>query len=97
MKSIVSAEMKTKKEGALSGVWAVAWRSFVYMPLGFAVFFLLLCLVFAAIIPPIIGAECLLMGFWWQGAALFAFWFLVIWAWRCFRIGRFFERPRYYV
>jgi hypothetical protein len=85
--------MKTKKETALTGIWAVTWRSFVYMPLGFLVFFLLLCAVIAVLFPPILGIGCLFLGFWWQGIALFAFWFLVLWAWRYFRVGCFFESP----
>jgi hypothetical protein len=85
--------MKTDGKWALSGVWAVTWRSFVYMPVGFSVFFLLLCLVIAMLFPPIIGTVCLFLGLWWQGIALFVFWFVVTWAWRYFRVRRFFVSP----
>lgn len=83
--------MKTKQDTTLTGIWAIFWRSFVYMPLGLAVFLLLVGVIVALIFPPIIGAMCLCYGLWWQGIAAFAVWSLVIVAWRYFRLARFFE------
>ncbi len=82
--------MKTNRETALSGIWAITWRSCIYAPVGFAVFLLFVCVVILLVIPPIIGTECLLLGLRWQGIALFAVWLPTIWAWRRFRLGRFF-------
>jgi hypothetical protein len=69
----------------------------IYLPVGFVVFVLLLCPIIAMILLPIVGAVCLFYGFWWQGMAAFVFWFIVIWAWRYFRLNRFFEGPSYFV
>jgi hypothetical protein len=78
-------------QSPLSGVWAVTWRAVVYTPVGLAVFLFLLCIVVAAIFPPIIATECLFSGFWWQGVGLFVFWLLVLWAWRRFHLGNLFS------
>lgn len=85
--------MKTKSDSAFSGVWAVAWRSFLYLPVGLAAFLLLVGLIAALLFPPVIGAACLFYGLWWQGIAAIAVWALIIWAWRRLRLHRFFEAP----
>jgi len=85
--------MKSKRERDLSGIWAVTWRSLIYMPAGIAVFFLLLCLVVVVLAPPFVGVECLCWGLWRQGIALFALSFLEIWVWRRFRVHRLFQSP----
>jgi hypothetical protein len=82
--------VKTKNETALTGLWALLWRSVVYVPLGFAVCVLLVCIIAALVFPPIIGAMFLCHGLWWQGVAAFAGWVLPITVWRYFHLGRFF-------
>ncbi len=85
--------MKTKHDTAFSGIWAVAWRSFVLLPVGLAAFLLPICLIAALLFPPVIGAAYLSCGLWWQGIPAFVVWSLVIWSWRHFRLSRIFESP----
>lgn len=85
--------MKTKAEKLLSVIWAATWRSMVYLLLGFLILVLLLCAIMALVIMPIIGAERLLYGLWWQGLTGFIAWLMVIWAWRHSRLNRFFVGP----
>jgi hypothetical protein len=85
--------MKTKHDTDFSGIWSIAWRSFVFLPVGLAAFVLLVCLIAGLLFPPVVAAACLFYGLWWQGITAFAVWLLVIWAWRHFRLSRFFESP----
>jgi hypothetical protein len=85
--------MKPKHDTDVFGIWSVAWRAFVFVPVGLAAFLLLIGLFATVLVPPVIGATCLIYGMWWQGMAAFALWSLVIWVWRRFRLVRFFESP----
>ena len=86
--SALYRQMKTKQSGLLSGVWAVTWRSFVYMPLAWAAFFVLLFFGVGIFILPVIGTMFLIVGLRWDGAICFGAWILVVWAWRYFRVRR---------
>ena len=87
------ARMKTKRGTALCGVWAVTWRSLVHLPLGLAVFGLLLCLIIGVIFLFIVGGVYLFYGFWWQSIMAFTGSGVIFWAWRKFHLNRFFESP----
>jgi hypothetical protein len=85
--------MKTKQSAGLSGVWAVTWRSFVYMPLAVALFMVLLCLFMAIFVAPILGIMFLVCGLRWPGATSIGVFLIAVWSWRYFRVGRLLSGP----
>jgi len=84
-------DVKTKKDTALSGLWAVTWRSLFLTPVGVLAFVFLMCPIIAMIFLPIFGGVCFFYGLWWQGIIAVIVWVVVIWAWRHFRLSRFFK------
>jgi len=89
----LTVKMKPKRDSDFLGIWSLAWRSFVFLPVSLTAFLLLVCLFVTLLFPPVIGVTCLIYGLWWQGIAAFAVWALVIWGWRRFHLVRFFESP----
>lgn len=82
--------MTPQKESDLRGLWAVAWRSFVLLPLGLLLTLwpltLFAILVVSLTQPPTVGVVFLVEKFWWQGGLCFVIWAAVIWFWRRFPI-----------
>jgi uncharacterized BrkB/YihY/UPF0761 family membrane protein len=85
--------MKKHRDSDSRAIWAVAWRSFVFLPFTLLFSLLLLSLVLILLALPIIAAGYLFDGSWRLGAGIFAIWAALMWCYRYFRIGRFFESP----
>jgi hypothetical protein len=85
--------MKPTNTGSFRGVWALAWRSFVFFPFGVAFATLLLSVVVALFMLPVIGAACVYYGLWLYAGIVFAVWLALVWCWRRFHLAEFFEGP----
>ncbi len=83
--------MKLEHRRDIRGIWALAWRSVVLLPVMLATFFLLVLLFVAVALPPVFAGIFLFAGLWWLGVASIAAWVCVLWAWRRFRLVRLFE------
>jgi hypothetical protein len=84
---------QTDQHSSVQGIWAITWRSVVYLPAMLGMFLFLLLLATALVALPFFGALFVACGFWWQGIAAFLSWVALVAAWRRFCIGRFFEAP----
>lgn len=63
----------------LSGIWAVTWRSVVFLPVMLATFVLFVSSVVLLLFPLFFGVVCLLCRLWWQGIGALTLWALGIW------------------
>jgi hypothetical protein len=82
--------MKPECQSAAKGLWAVAWRSIVFLPVMLGMFLFLLVHVAGLFMLPFLGTTWLWFGLWQKGFASFAVWLLLLWSWRHFRLrGRF--------
>ena len=85
--------MEPEQHSDFGGIWALAWRSVVYLPLMLAASILLILLLGALTLPPILSGIFLFFGLWWQGLSVLVFWLFIVGAWRRFRLRRFYELP----
>ena len=75
------------------GLWAVAWRSIVFLPMMLGMFLLLLAHFSGFLLLPLVGGACIWDGRWPYGVASFSLWFLLLWSWRHFRLREHFQSP----
>lgn len=83
--------MSRMKSSDLAGLWAVAWRLFVYWPLALGVFLILLGHLAGLAMLPLLGAVWLWFGPWPDGLAAVAGWLLLLWSWRRFRLREYLQ------
>jgi hypothetical protein len=77
----------------LKGVWAILWRSFVFLPYMLLAFLSVGGVWLSRWVLPIWIAFFLYLQEWRQAIIAFAFWLLAMWVYRCLRLARFFESP----
>jgi len=85
--------IKQHNDSAARGIWAVAWRSLVYLPMMLGMFVLLLVHVCGLFLLPFIVGTYLWFGLWRQGLIALAVWLLLCWSWRHFRLSEHFQSP----
>ena len=88
-----NTSMKHSGKIAFRGLWAVAWRSVALLPYMLGVFLVLFGVVAGLLGLPIAGLLYALAGAWLEAALSFSAWLALFWAWRHFRLRRFFESP----
>lgn len=81
----------------LQGIWAISWRSVVFLPLMLCVAVLLLGLALSLITLPFLGVVYVYFGLWKYAIVSFVTWVLLIYVYRRFNISRCFERPPSYL
>jgi hypothetical protein len=85
--------MKQDPQSAWRGLWAVAWRSIVFLPMMVGVFLLLLVHIIGLFYLPFIGGVWICYGLWQHGLVAFAVWLLLLFSWRPFRLHKHFQSP----
>ena len=85
--------MSPESQAGLRGLWAVTWRSVVYLPFIFVVFLVLMAVLVGLWCLPVAGALYLWFGSWWHAIASFAAWSVLVWLWRRLRLRTLFEPP----
>jgi hypothetical protein len=86
--------MKMKTDSAdWRGLWAVTWRSLLFLPAALAAFVGLALLACAMLFTPLIAWAFFYLGRPGSGLGMLFFWLALLWAWRHFRLGRLYEAP----
>jgi hypothetical protein len=85
--------MSRTKETDWNGVWEIFWRSFVYFPCMLLVFASVAGVWLGRWVVPFWGAFLLCLQEWALATVTWALWLVLIWAYRRFRLRRFFEAP----
>jgi len=85
--------MNTRRHAEWKGLWAILWRSMVFLPYMLMVFVCIGGVWLSRWVLPCYAAFLLYLQEWWQAAVAFALWLFVFWAYRRFRLHRFFEAP----
>ena len=85
--------MNTIRQSDFRGIWAVAWRAFVFLPLMLAVFVVLLAHIAGLFMLPFISGVCVYEGLWQYGLISLGIWLLLLWSWRRFRLHQQFQSP----
>jgi hypothetical protein len=78
-------------------IWSLTWRSVIFLPAMLSAAVLVIGRTSALIGVPLLGAACLYFGLWRNAATCFVVWLLIMYVYRRFRIGQFFERPPSYL
>jgi hypothetical protein len=81
----------------MKGVWAVTWRSLVFIPVMVVFGFVWLSIVICLAVLPLFVAFCLYNHFWDYALTYSGAWLLLFCTWRVFRLGRFWEWPPSYL
>lgn len=89
--------MSTEQKPSLGGVWALTWRSILFLPAMLFAFILLLALAVSLFALPLFGGVCIYFGLHLQGLASLAIWLVLLWAWRRFNLRQFYEGPPSYL
>jgi hypothetical protein len=61
------------------GIWALTWRSFVYIPIGVAIWTFLILRIVALVYLPILAFAYAILGLYSWAAGALALWLPVIW------------------
>ena len=85
--------MATEKQSDLAACWGLFWRCFVFMPVMLALFIVLGGIWLCRWLLPLAAAARIFEGNFWTAAVTLIIWFLCFWAYRRFRLSRFFEGP----
>ena len=85
--------MTTKEYSDWKGCWAILWRSILFIPYMLAVFVGVGGVWLSRWLLPVCGATFFYLQQWWAAGVAFALWSLAVWAYRRFRLSRFFEAP----
>jgi hypothetical protein len=86
--------MSKREESSLKGLWAVAWRSVVYLPMMIAMFLLFLAHILGLVLLPLFAVICVRWpASWGYAVVASASWLVVLWSWRHFRLGEHFNTP----
>jgi hypothetical protein len=85
--------MNTRRHAEWNGVWALLWRSLVFVPYMLVAFVCIGGVWFSRWVLPFYGAILFYAEAWWQASAAFALWVLVVWVYRRFHLHRFLEPP----
>jgi hypothetical protein len=76
------------------GAWALLWRSLVFIPYMLLVFILVGGIWLSRWVLPLYAAVWVYVDEWYMAAGILAAWLLSVWAYRRFRLHRFYETPR---
>lgn len=85
--------MNTHSGSAWRAIWALTWRSVVFLPLMLLVSGGVLMLWLGRFVLPFYGALFLYLREWGTAAGVFGLWILLLWVYRRFRISGFLEPP----
>ena len=85
--------MRVRTNSDLGGFWAILWRSVAFLPYMFLVFVCVGGVWLGRWLLPIRVAVLLYMKEWPRAALTCSVWLSLVWAYRRFRLGRFFEPP----
>lgn len=85
--------MTTEKQSDLAACWGLFWRCFVFMPAMLAVFIVVGGVRILRWVLPLCAAIQTYYGNFWASVVILVIWFLCFWAYRRFRLSRFFEEP----
>ncbi|MEO6969626.1 MAG: hypothetical protein ABI217_01880 [Chthoniobacterales bacterium] len=69
---MIATRVARMPQPAAQGLWAIAWRSIVFLPMMLGMFLLLLVHVFGLFLLPLIGGICLWHRLWSYGVASFS-------------------------
>jgi hypothetical protein len=81
------------KHSDTAALWAILWRSVVFVPYMWLVFSIVGSLWLARWILPVWGALLLYDREWWSATGIMALWVILVAIYRRFRLTRFFEWP----
>ena len=82
-----------EKQSDLRPLWAITWRSIVFIPFVLAFGIFLVALALSLIVLPVFAAVYAYHHLWNHALAYFAAWLVLCGLWRAFRLSRFFEWP----
>ena len=82
-----------KSQSDAKGLWSITWRSLVLLPFLFPLGLLWIVLVIVIGILPILALVSLCSREWPLAGILLAVWVLLVFAYRYFKLGRWFEWP----
>ena len=85
--------MNTRRHAEWNGLWALPWRSLVFIPYMIVVFVCIGGVCLSRWVLPFYGAILLYVEAWWQASVAFALWMFVVWVYRRFHLRRFLETP----
>jgi hypothetical protein len=85
--------MRANDEPAVRGLWALAWRSVVYLPLMLATFVVLLAHTAALVVLPVFTFAFARSAFWTFAVGSLLLWLLALWSWKRFRLWEQFHTP----
>jgi len=82
-----------QQQSALRALWAITWRSTVFIPVILVFGTFLLAVALSVVVLPFFVAVYAYWHLWQRALAYFAAWIVIYCVWRGFRLRRFFEWP----
>jgi TRAP-type C4-dicarboxylate transport system permease large subunit len=89
-----SWHMNKTSRSDFRGAWALLWRSLVFIPYMLLVFILVGGIWLSRWVLPLYAAVWVYVDEWYMAAGILAAWLLSVWAYRRFRLHRFYATPR---